>query len=625
MSRNRLLIYGVPFILLFFVFLFLKLEGTHTTELLYQQGQFDLLNFLANSTGEHSLDYYRGQIVDVSLGPLSVAIAGILFLSFALIYLKDVSPKRYGIAIFCFLLLSKFDTLFNPPYGDAIIAQMAEGLWLLKNNFDYFGLFRQPNVTHGGPVCYYITIYPTYIALLYLIFPNVKMFLLANHLITFTLITAIVSLFREILLSSFDKTRALLVSLLLLFTPLFLTHSELITMETPTLFFAIWSMNHLRQHRYGPGAFLAILSMLVKEVGMITCVAVFFVYVLDKAFDRKGRWLSKDLLWSLIALSMAILRLSVKYLFRLNIEHLGWIGPLYGFTQEGHRYQMKSAPVFYIYLFCMASLIFQLIKTKFSSGKGIKVIIQEFIQNHFTVVVMFVMAGMWVLFLINYGALIPRYQLLVFPFIIFLAFDTLNRWIASPKVLISGFLMAYLMTFVFSYGAVYKMLDKQRDSWIANNHKSHIFYERSLEYRGDLKLYQRIAQELEKNVRHLTFVVPNVLTQALAMPEYGYVTTGLRHLVIYGNRNTYAGVKNYNGLNELDLNKSIFIGYRDDLYPYQGYPIGDKDRPLGKIVYGQNEALLFMGGFEIEKTWRRYQLLKVMAYLKKEKEITAHE
>lgn len=196
MSKNRLICFWAAGVLLTALFLYFKLAGSYVIESLYQQGHFEVLNFLANSSGHRPLDYYLGQVVDVTFGPLSVAITGILLISISHFTLKDSGFKKFALAIFCFLLASKFDVLFNPPYGDPIVAQLAEGIWLAQNHFDYIGLYHQPTLHELG---YFITIYPAFIGILYLLISNIKIFLLVNHLIAFALGAGIISFLREMM------------------------------------------------------------------------------------------------------------------------------------------------------------------------------------------------------------------------------------------------------------------------------------------------------------------------------------------------------------------------------------------------------------------------------------------
>src|SRR3989338_5627186 len=121
---------------LFTAFYFLtKLYGSHLTEILFNQNA-GLLNKITGTTTLETLDFYLGRMEEALWGPLTQLISGLLFTFFALRFLKSSSPKTFGIAVFIFLCITKYEVLLFPLYGDAIGGPFAEARWLAEHNFD---------------------------------------------------------------------------------------------------------------------------------------------------------------------------------------------------------------------------------------------------------------------------------------------------------------------------------------------------------------------------------------------------------------------------------------------------------------------------------------------------------
>jgi len=130
-----------------------------------------------------------------------------------------------------------------------------------------------------------------------------------------------------------------------------------------------------------------------------------------------------------------------------------------------------------------------------------------------------------------------------------------------------------------------------------------------------MKLHMEMAKELEANFPGFTVGAPHVTVQMLAFPEYGYVKKPL-NMLVYGMGTTWGGIKNYTGLQNLDITRTIWIGFKSDLPDRIVYPIDPKDRIVKEIIVGDKKATLFMGGIAIEKMYRIIMLKKFGAVIR---------
>ena len=175
-------------VLLFLSLLFLgtKYLGPRYIQHLYQNQEIDLFNIIIKAPSQHApLSFYLGRIHEIIIGPFSQVFAGLFLLSLIYLYFRQVSLKIFALIIFIFLVITKYEVLTFPPYGDAIGGPFAEAIWLFQNSFNYQGLLNQPGYAAGGPKVYIFSIFPTYLALLMKCSPSVKVFIVFNHLVFF--------------------------------------------------------------------------------------------------------------------------------------------------------------------------------------------------------------------------------------------------------------------------------------------------------------------------------------------------------------------------------------------------------------------------------------------------------
>jgi hypothetical protein len=123
-------------------------------------------------------------------------------------------------------------------------------------------------------------------------------------------------------------------------------------------------------------------------------------------------------------------------------------------------------------------------------------------------------------------------------------------------------------------------------------------------------MYRRLVKEIEENFSSFLVGAPFITAQILALPQLGYTHKKL-DVMIYGYRCTYGGLRNFNGLEELDLNKTVFVGMDPEVFHDRWqYPFDADDKIIKEIEYGYHKATLFMGGFAIERMRRVTALLQ---------------
>lgn len=550
----------------------------------FNGGAKGLLNALSFSAANQSLNFYTGKLEELYLGPLAMLLGGCAFLILCKKILVESSFKIFAAATFVFILLTRLEILFWPPYGDSASGPFIEALWLLHNNFDYVKLSQQPGFVAGGPKVYLFSIYPTFMALLKSIIPHHKTFFLVNHLLGFTLGAGVVALLRQIMQKVTTKENAILVALCLLYLPLFQSQVEQINMEMPVTFFAILSLYYLIEKKLARASLMSMLAVLAKGVAVYISVTVFVAAIFLVLTDEKlkNKWTA--VLWG----SAALLFAALNYYGSFYILNAGGNVKMVG-AFEGIRW-MKSMPLFYVFIISTIVLFWDFIEREYDEKENLFAGIIQYLKQHYVAFVMYVSAGGWFfLFLNSYGGQY-RYRLILAPAIVFCVYYMIHLRTKVQKVKSILIYFCIFFSLLFSYGLIYGNLFDVAYSTL----------ERSLEYRNDMKLDLKVAKALNKTAPDFLIAAPFTMAQILALPELGYVTQKL-NVMIYGYPARYGGIKNFNGLQELNIEKTIWIALDDPANKRVDYPVGPNDRVIGQIEAGERRAKLFLGGFAIEQ------------------------
>ncbi|MCA9398556.1 MAG: hypothetical protein KC618_02320 [Candidatus Omnitrophica bacterium] len=579
-------------VVLFVLSYMVKFLGPVWLERAYQNNSFSILNTITQSTENHPLEFYLGRAEVNLFGPLSLLFSGAAFLIFVLTFLKDVSHKVFGFFVFCFLVLTKFEIMLWPPYGDSASGPFMEAIWLFEHGFNYSGLIQQEPFIHGGPKVYIFSVYPTYIALLMKAISHIQWNLFVNHMLVFVYGAVVVTYFRKIMELCVSRPIATLLSVLFLSYPLFQSQVEQLNMEMPVTFFTVLAMYHLCVKRLPIAAIMAIAAVMVKGVAIYVCAAVFVVGVWLFFMDDKLRFKFSTVFFATLPVIFLALK-TYGALFILNKGgSVAMIGMLAGW------FWMKMTPVFYMYV---VSVLF-FIAYYFTSHRTDKAFsIKEYIQKHFVYFVCFISAGGWFgLYIHSFGDQV-RYRLMLAPFLLACVFYVVSRFLTSDKLQKNALIVLTLFSFWSGYGLLYPRLYSNGDAK----------HERSLEYRNDIRLDMRIARLAEEKFSAMTVSAPFTVAHLLAYPELGYIHQQI-DVMLYGYPSGLDRVREFKGLKDVNIAKTVWIAL--DQTPIEflkdkiDYPIGPQDKVLNKIVYGDRQATFFLGGIEIEKL-RRVNLL----------------
>ncbi|MDP8265979.1 MAG: hypothetical protein P9M07_03435 [Candidatus Aceula meridiana] len=589
MKNKKKLLFWTSIGLLGLGFIASKFIGLAWVSALFDSKNFTPLNAVAGCQTICAKEFYLGQFEDIIFGPLSIFCAGFLFLLICLRYRKKLSPPWFGVTVFAYFLITKFDTFLFPPYGDSASGPCMEAVWLLRNNFNYFALHREALFVHGGPKAYLTSLYPTYLALLMKILPGSKIFLIVNHLITMVLSTVIIVVFRKIAEQLFSKKESLLIAIFFMALPIYQSQSEQINMEIPILIFLILSFYYLGQKRFFYSAWTAGLAGLIKVYAVYMGISVFIVSLFEFFTGEKRK--IKTLLSGFFALMFAAF--GAYTLFFLINTGIGKADKI-GFFQGWHL--IKKFPVTYVYLISLGvylGVAFRFIKRRsLSFFKGFIIFIQE---NYLVSTMVLVCAGWFALFL-NSAWIAPRYTLILLPSLLIVVFGCARFFIKSEKVFTRVLIALILFSFLSSYGLVYKAITIQ-DYAIA---------ERSLEYRNDIRLHIRLGKLIEDKYSNFTIAAPFNFAQMYGFPEIGFVNKQL-DVMIFLFPCTYGNIKNFDGIQNLNIRKIIWIGVKTPFIVHPLFPIGPHDRIIESLSSGNKSAQLFLGGFSIDKVYHSGQ------------------
>ena len=575
------------------VYFVIKYQSPHWIELLFQRGALGLFDLIIHDAKTHTLDYYLGRVHELVFGPLEMVVSGLALLLICRRYLKNANGLVFGAAIFAYLLITKWEVLFFPPYGEAGAGPLAEAIWLYRHHFDYVGLFHQASYSDGGPKVYLFSIYPGFIALLLTLMPTVAGFIFIYHVLMLMAAATVVALFGGILLKIYDREIAMLLSLILLALPLFQSMTEFIDMEMMCLFFAVAAVYFLADKRIALAGIMAIMSSAVKAPGSITCAAIFTAGVGLFLFDAEFKKKPKVLLWSAVPLLFGFVKLYlVKTFVRYAPVPAGKIAFLIGW-----RPLLESK---FLLLFLGLSLFG--ILWVWDTERNVKAQNNKpFCVRHFIPWVNIIFVLIWFAMYLNVSVMGPRYKLLLAPFLLFSVFFALFSLVTSERARRIILTAAILVSFWGSYGLFH--LNPMRSYSYAFNE-----LERSLEYRNDLKLDVLLAKTLQEEYPGYPVVAPFVIAQELAQPELGYVRQPL-DVTIYGFNINYSGIKNFTGISSMDLSRTIWVGFEHEpSKPGLEYPIDSKmDKVVKKLKVGNKNITLFQGGYAVERMARVYQ------------------
>jgi hypothetical protein len=571
----------------------LKFNSHHITRGLFEQNHFDLLNKICSFVVPQPLDVYLGRMEVALFGPAQMLISGVLFMIICWRYLLKADTKPFLIAVFTYLFLTKFEILFYPPYGDAIGGPFAEAIWLSHNNFNFVGLFHQPDFIHGGPKVYLFTFYPAYLAFLMGIMPSVKTFLFVNHLLVFLYAAVIIAYFRKIAGLITDDKKSMLMALLILSLPIFQSQAEAINMEIPVLLFGVLSIHALMHKRIKAACLFSIVAVMVKGYAITIAGTVFVVGMMLFFFDEKLRFRFQTIFWSVLAFAALMAQGLASYAVFNEGGEVDMIGLFQGWDS------FKIFLLTYAYFAAAAGFLAIFLMDCFKQKRSFSQALAQSISKHYSGLVIFAAAAAWYVVFLNSFTVSPRYQLLLMPFAFFslvyllIIIPSARRWLTVTL----SFAVAF--SWMTTYGLLYERLEGN----------DHVLLERSLEYRHDMELNLKFIKEIQEEYSDFVIGAPFVYAQMFALPELGYVREA-REVVVYGMPCVYGNIKTFDGLASMNVARTIWIGLDRLMSRELEYPMGPDDKFMKDFYSGDRRAYLFMGGFAIERVYRYLETIQ---------------
>lgn len=609
------IIYFCFFITFLILYFLIKLEGPSLIKNLYEQQSFGILNKIIHSQETKSLDYYQGEMENALWGPLKSIITSLLFLTFSLRYLRSATAFRFGVAVFIYGLISRPESLLYPPFGEGITGPFSDAVWLFQHKLDLLGLLKEETFTTGGPQIYPTALYPLFLASLMTILPSTKIFLIVLHLFYFYMAATILALLRFFALKTFlDEKKAVLITVLVLSLPLFQSMMELINLEMPTLFFTMLTAYYLFNNRLTAASLSSLGAIFVKDPGIIACIAIFIVGAMKFLTQEDPKKRLSIILWPAITIVVAATKSYLRNLIVGEQKNFNMVCAGCGWQNN------RASPWFWLFILCLILLtihaIIHLKRERYTlksilSFSSLKNYLTLLTNQRFSPFIMFLISGLWFLLYNNFLTLAYRYQILLFPFVIFSICYVINNLIKKEKI-ISGLILFFIFVNLLSshglaYGnktylalfnfGLFKNPSPEKECYPTN-------LERSLEYRNYLQLEIKLAKEIEKNYAPYKIVAPFQTAQVLALPQLGYVDKKL-DVTVYGMKATL-GIKPFTGIKNLDLRKTVWVGFPHQYHEkiHIPYPIDPQDKILKKLEVGHIEVDIFMGGLAIEKMRR---------------------
>ena len=509
-------------------------------------------------------------------GTVFILITTAAFLFLCLTYLKKSSPLKFAFAVLAYLIVTRPHILFYPPYGDVFSGPFDVAVWFVRHSLNYFEFLKQDSFTLGGVKQYPTSIYPYLLAVLMKVIPSVKAFLVISHLIVFSMAAAVISMMREVAKKIVhDEDLQMLSALVVLAVPLFQSMLELINMEMPCLFFAVLSVYFILKRRIGLASLAAVISLLIKAPGAIACGVVFlgavFLFFEDSK-ERKNYWV---LLLGILPCVLSLIK------FYLRSELMGGVQQTQNTVGLFAGWDiLKHTSLLWAFVVAFAGYIYFVIKDRGTNKKN------------FEISLMFCFTSLWFVLYLNFSGNLYRYILLMLPFYVFCFIFLLFKFVRNPRLIKSVMIFTVFVLCLGSFGWPY---DSGRFDGGANR------FERSLRYRNDLNLHRKVAAEIDKNYSAYTVVAPNIIAQSLNFREAGYVTNSL-DVVVYGFSSHHESIREFKGIKELDLRKTIYVGLGlgQVIKPFD-YPIDKNDKIVKRFEVADKSASLFIGGIAIEK------------------------
>jgi hypothetical protein len=196
------------------------------------------------------------------------------------------SPLALLAATFAAILALNAGVLTEPPVWDAAASIFPAALYLYQNGFDLLGLIAQPGYLQAGPNVHSYSIVTHGTALVYLLTGGGPLTFPLLHGIHFLLAAYGLTGFHGLARRLLDQPSALLLLLLVLLFPLFLTQTRYMYLEIPLFVCTVGALRGWIEERLLASVVWSALATVVKEAGCVVGIAVGLLWLLDRGAPK---------------------------------------------------------------------------------------------------------------------------------------------------------------------------------------------------------------------------------------------------------------------------------------------------------------------------------------------------
>ncbi len=196
-------------------------------------------------------------------------------------------PRALLAATFASILALNAGVLTEPPVWDSAASIFPAALHLYQNGFDLFELFQQPGYWQAGPNVHAYSIVTHGTALVYLLTGGGPLTFPILHLLHFGLAAVGLTSFFALARRLVDEPRALLLCLLVLVFPLFLTQTRYMYLEIPLFVCTVGALRGWIEERLLPSIAWSVLATVIKEAGCVVGITVGVLWLLDRGTPRE--------------------------------------------------------------------------------------------------------------------------------------------------------------------------------------------------------------------------------------------------------------------------------------------------------------------------------------------------
>lgn len=395
----------------------------------------------------------------------------------------------------------------------------------------------------GGPKVYTTSIYPLVQAFLMKFSPSIPSFLLINHLAETAMSAGYVVILFALLKRILRPLNAFLLTAVFFTYPMFHSMAATINMDLPVGFFsllAVW-LYMKKQNSWMLAAL--VVAILIKQTAGIAVIAIAILSVLQISKRTDIKWILLLLIPLVIACANPIVGLiEPKELCGSESTLIvsDWLlNPKTIFDRVKTLFDFVPDQTVVLMLFFCISIVYGIVVlvhvARKVSLKSIRSIadLQTFVgQRELGLLCAALIIGFTLLYY-SISIILPRYTIWVFPYVLILTavlFRRVQMVLTIASVIFIG------CNIINHTGYLYRLhtMNFNRLQQPHNLHGFAMYLERSMEFKDDMILNQKMVAFAEDQLQECDIITCWPYTHMLAAPEFGYVKKPLSVYSISG-------------------------------------------------------------------------------------------